>query len=181
MKSEILRIGDRGPEFRNLPGTDGKGYSLDTFKGAKVLVVVFSCNHCPYVQAYEDRMITFQLEFAEKGVAFVAINSNETEHYPEDNFDEMVKRAKRKSFPFPYLRDENQSVANAYGATHTPEFFVFDHERKLRYHGRFDDNWKDASQVSNEYVREAVEVLLAGADVTLPETYSIGCTIKWKT
>jgi len=180
MASEMLRIGDRAPEFRALQATDGKRYSLETFKDAKVLIVVFSCNHCPYVQAYEDRMMVFHREFARKGVAFVAINSNEIEHYPEDSFDEMLKRAKRKGFLFPYLRDEDQSVATAYGATHTPEFFVFDAERKLRYHGRFDDNWQDPSQVKSEYVREAVEALLAGASVTLPETFSIGCTIKWK-
>jgi peroxiredoxin len=180
MASEMLRIGDEVPEFRELPGTDGKRYSLETFQGAKVLVVVFSCNHCPYVQAYEDRMIAFQREFGEKGVAFVAINSNETEHYPEDNYNEMVKRAKAKGFAFPYLRDEDQSVATAYGATHTPEFFVFDEQRKLRYHGKFDDNWKEPSQVKERYVQNAVEALLAGKAVSVPETYSIGCTIKWK-
>lgn len=181
MANGILKIGDDAPEFRELAGTDGERYSLDAFQGAKILVVVFSCNHCPYVQAYEDRMIAFHRDYSEKGVAFVAINSNEIEHYPEDSYEEMVKRAKKKGFGFPYLRDGEQSVATAYGATHTPEFFVFDHDRKLRYHGRFDDNWKDPSQVKNEYVREAVEALLAGAEVTLSETYSIGCTIKWKT
>ena len=180
MASEMLRIGDEVPEFWELPGTDGKRYSLETFQGAKVLIVVFSCNHCPYVQAYEDRMIAFQREFGEKGVAFVAINSNETEHYPEDNYNEMVKRAKAKGFAFPYLRDEDQSIATAYGATHTPEFFVFDEQRKLRYHGKFDDNWKEPSQVKERYVQNAVEALLAGKAVSVPETYSIGCTIKWK-
>ncbi len=181
MTSETIKIMERAPDFRDLPGVDGREYSLETFKEAKALVVVFSCNHCPYVQAYEDRMMAFHREFAGKGVAFVAINSNEIEHYPEDGFDEMVKRTKKKGFLFPYLRDEDQSVATAYGATHTPEFFVFDAERKLRYHGRFDDNWQDPSQVKNQYVREAVEALLVGASVTLPETFSIGCTIKWKT
>ena len=180
METEMLKIGDRAPGFRNLPGTDGKRYSLDAFKDAKVLVVVFSCNHCPYVQAYEDRMIAFQRDFGGEGVAFVAINSNETEHYTEDNFHEMVRRAKTKGFPFPYLRDEDQSVATTYGATHTPEFFVFDEQRKLRYHGKFDDNWQDPSQVKENYVRAAVEALLAEKEVTAPETYSIGCTIKWK-
>jgi peroxiredoxin len=180
MTSEALKIMERAPEFRDLPGVDGRKYSLGTFKDAKILIVVFSCNHCPYVQAYEDRMMAFHREFAGKGIAFVAINSNEIEHYPEDSFEEMVKRAKKRGFLFPYLRDEDQSVATAYGATHTPEFFVFDAERKLRYHGRFDDNWQEPSQVKNKYVREAVEVLLVGGSVTLPETFSIGCTIKWK-
>jgi peroxiredoxin len=181
MTNDMLKNGDSAPAFHALPGTDGRRYSLDTFRDAKVLVVVFSCNHCPYVQACEDRMIAFHREFEAKGVAFVAINSNETEHYPEDSFDEMVKRAKKKGFNFPYLRDEDQSIATAYGATHTPEFFVFDDARRLRYHGLFDDNWKDPSQVKRKYVREAAESLLLGANVNIPETYSIGCTIKWKT
>jgi peroxiredoxin len=180
MASKTLKIGERAPLFHALPGTDGRRYSLDTFKEAKVLVVVFSCNHCPYVQAYEDRVMAFHREFGSKSVALVAINSNEIEHYPEDSFDEMVKRANKKGFKFPYLRDEDQSVATAYGATHTPEFFVFDHDRRLRYHGKFDDSWKDVSQVKSEYVRQAVEALLVEANVTTPETFSIGCTIKWK-
>lgn len=181
MADEILRIGKPAPAIHDLPGTDGKRYSIDSFRASKVLVIVFSCNHCPYVQAYEDRMVAFHREFAEKGVAFVAINANETEHYPEDNFEEMVKRAEAKAFAFPYLRDDDQSVATAYGATHTPEFFIFDEERKLRYHGRFDDNWQDPSQVKKRYVPEAVGALLAGKEIPVPETYSVGCTIKWKT
>ena len=113
MKSIELKIGTNAPPFANLPGIDGKNYSLSSYKDKKILVVVFSCNHCPYVQAYEDRMIAFQRDYAAKEVQFVAINSNETEHYPEDNFDEMVKRAKMKAYNFPYLRDDDQSVANA--------------------------------------------------------------------
>lgn len=180
MASKTLKIGDPAPAFYDLPATDGKRYSLDSFRDAKILVVVFSCNHCPYVQAYEDRMIAFHRDYSGKRVAFVAINSNETVHYPEDNFDEMIKRASQKGFAFPYVRDEDQSVATAYGATHTPEFFIFDGERKLRYHGRFDDNWQDPSSVKTTYVRDAVDALLAGREVPVPETYSIGCTIKWK-
>jgi len=180
MATEELRIGGKAPDFRNLPATDGKQYSLESFRESRILVVVFSCNHCPYVQAYEDRIIAFHREYAGKGVTLVAINSNETEHYPEDSYEEMVKRAKKKGFAFPYLRDGDQSVASAYGATHTPEFFVFDAERKLRYHGRFDDNWQDPSRVKHQYLRDAVEALLAGKEVPVSETHSIGCTIKWK-
>lgn len=180
MAIKTLKIGHPAPAFHDLPATDGKRYSLDSFRDAKILVVVFSCNHCPYVQAYEDRMIAFHRNYSGKGVAFVAINSNETVHYPEDNFDEMVKRASKKGFAFPYVRDEDQSVATAYGATHTPEFFIFDGERKLRYHGRFDDNWQDPSSVKANYVRDAVDALLADREVPVSETYSIGCTIKWK-
>jgi peroxiredoxin len=181
MTAEELKIGSNAPAFSNLPGTDGKKYSLSSFADKKIGVIVFSCNHCPYVQAYEERMIAFQRDYASKGVQFIAINSNETVHYPEDNFDEMVKRAKLKGYIFPYLRDEDQSVANAYGATHTPEFFVFDEKRKLRYRGKFDDNHQNPSAVKANFVRNAVDALLAGKEVAEPETYSIGCTIKWKT
>jgi len=158
---------------------DGKTYSLHDFSGAKILVVVFSCNHCPYVQAYEDRMIAFESEYGPRGVHLVAINSNETKNYPEDAFEEMVKRANGKKFNFPYLRDDDQSVAEAFGATHTPEFFVLDSERRVRYHGKMDDNYQNPSGVKRRYVQEAVDALLGGMPVTEPETHSIGCTIKW--
>jgi peroxiredoxin len=180
MATNVLRIGSPSPGFETLPGTDGKKHSLSDFSNKKILVIVFSCNHCPYVQAYEDRMIDFQREHAPKGVQLIAINSNETVHYPEDNFDEMVKRAKKKGFNFPYLRDDDQSVAEAFGATHTPEFFVFDHQRVLRYHGKMDDNYQSPTDVKVHYLRDAVDALLAGKDVKQPETYSIGCTIKWR-
>src|SRR3990172_276660 len=123
MASKNLLIGSTVPSFSGLRGVDGKVHFSDDVAGAKALVVVFSCNHCPYVQAYEDRMIAFAQNFAARGLQFLAINSNETVNYPEDNFDEMVKRARTKKFPFPYLRDDDQSVAEAFGATHTPEFF----------------------------------------------------------
>ena len=181
MKPEELKIGSPAPAYNNLPGADGKKYSLSTFSDKKALVIVFSCNHCPYVQAYEDRMISVQRDYAARGVQLIAINSNEIEHYPEDNFDEMVKRAKTKGYNFPYLRDEDQSVANMYGATHTPEFFLFDDKRKLRYRGKMDDNYQNPSAVKTNFLRDALDAILSGRDVPQPETYSIGCTIKWKT
>ncbi len=180
MRSESLPIGSVAPSFKNLPGVDGKSYSLQDLAQAKVLVLVFSCNHCPYVQAYEDRMLTFQKENGPRGVQLVAINSNDIQNYPEDNFEEMVKRAKSKGFTFPYVRDEDQSVADAFGATHTPEFFVLDSGRKIRYHGRMDDNHQNPLAVKRRYVQEAVDALLNGKQVAEPETYSIGCTIKWR-
>ena len=181
MNTEELKIGSNAPTFADLPGTDGKKYSLSSFTDKKIIVIVFSCNHCPYVQAYEARMIAFQRDYAAKGVQLIAINSNEIVHFPEDNFDEMVKRASLKGYNFPYLRDEDQLVADAYRATHTPEFFVFDEKRKLRYRGKFDDNYQNPSTVKAQYLRDAVEALLTGREVAEPETYSIGCTIKWKT
>jgi len=179
MAEAALKLTDRLPEFRNLPGVDGKAHSSKEYSDKNILVVVFSCNHCPYVRAYEDRIIALQREYGPKGVQVIAINSNDTKNYPEDSFDKMVLRAKEKGFNFPYLRDEDQSVAEAFGATHTPQFFVFDRERKLRYAGRMDDNWEHPAAVKENYLRDALDALLAGKDVPVPETYSIGCTIKW--
>jgi thiol-disulfide isomerase/thioredoxin len=167
------------PAWKNLPGVDGKTYSSSDFTDKKIFIIVFSCNHCPYVQSYEDRMIAFQNEYSMKGVQLVAINANETDNYPEDNFDEMVVRARMKNFPFPYLRDEHQLVAQAFGATHTPQFFVFDERRILRYAGKMDDNYQNPAAVKEHYLNDAVESLLADNPVKIPETYSIGCTIKW--
>lgn len=179
MATDKLKIGSKAPDF-NLLGVDNKFYSLDSFADKKILIVIFSCNHCPYVQAYEQRIISIQKEFSEKGVQIVAINSNEDKNYPEDSFDEMIKRSSEKQFNFPYLRDETQEVAKAYGATHTPEIFLFDQERKLRYHGKIDDNWKEPEKVKYQYLRKAIEEVLEGKEVSIPETFSIGCTIKWK-
>lgn len=180
MQQTSLAIGSAAPSFENLPGVDGKSYSLTDFNGAKVLVVVFSCNHCPYVQAYEQRMIDFEGQYGPRDVHLVAINSNETKNYPEDNFDEMVRRAKARGFNFPYLRDEDQAVAEAFGATHTPEFFVLDGNRRLRYHGKMDDNYQNPSGVKRRYLHEAVDAILSERAVAEPETFSIGCTIKWR-
>lgn len=179
MPVHALHIGDSMPSFDNLRGVDAQLYSSAQFK-SRALVIVFSCNHCPYVQAYEDRMIMLHREYAPKGVDLVAINSNEIDNYPEDDYEHMVARAREKGFPFAYLRDEDQTVADAFGATHTPQFFLFDGDRKLRYTGKFDDNWKEPGQVKEKYLRDALESVLAGKDVKVSETHSIGCTIKWK-
>jgi thiol-disulfide isomerase/thioredoxin len=179
MDPHSLHIGEALPAFTDLLGVDGKTYG-DTDFSDPILVIVFSCNHCPYVQAYEDRMIALQKEYAPKGVRFVAINSNETRNYPEDSYDKMVERARTRGFNFPYLRDDNQTAADAFGATHTPQFFVFDGKRKLRYSGKLDDNWKEPDRVKETYLKDALEAVLAGKNVNVPETMSIGCTIKWK-
>jgi thiol-disulfide isomerase/thioredoxin len=178
--TDKLKISDKMPVFKNLPGVDDKQYSSEVFADKKILVIVFSCNHCPYVKAYEERMIAFQKIYGDKGVQLVAINSNQTKNYPEDNFDEMVKNAKKKHFNFIYLRDDDQAVADAFGATHTPEFFLFDEKRLLRYHGKMDDNWQNAAAIKEKYLQDAVDAILAGKEVKTPETFSIGCTIKWK-
>jgi peroxiredoxin len=180
MATEKLIIGSTAPDFNNLPGTDGKKYSLKSFAGNKCLVVVFSCNHCPYVQAYEERMIALQRDYAPKGLQLVAINANETTNYPEDGFEHMAKRSKEQGFNFIYLRDNDQSVAQKFGATHTPEFFLFDEERKLRYHGKMDDNYQNPGAVKTRYLQLAIDAVLSGGQIKEQETYSIGCTIKWK-
>jgi peroxiredoxin len=174
-----LKINSSAPDF-NLPGVDGKKYSLDSFKNKHALIVIFSCNHCPYVQAYEGRMKQIQDDYKEKGVAVVAINSNEDNEYPEDSFENMKKRAEEQKFNFLYLRDDDQSVARAYDATHTPEIFLFDNERKLAFHGKIDDNWQEPNKVQNHYLRNALDELLEGKEISVPETFTIGCTIKWK-
>ena len=177
-KEKVLKIGDAAPGF-SLPAVDGKNYALDDFKEKSLLVIIFSCNHCPYVQAYEDRIVAIQRDYAPKGVQVVAINSNDDHNYPEDGMSEMVKRAKTRHFNFPYLRDATQAVARSYGATHTPQIFVFDRARRLRYTGKIDDNWRNSEDVRRQYLREALDAILAGHDLAEPSTFAIGCTIKW--
>lgn len=179
MATDTLKIGSTSPNF-NLPGVDGNYYSLETFKDKKGLVIIFSCNHCPYVQAYEDRIKKIQSDYGKKGIGLVAINSNDSDQYEDDSFENMKSRALGKGFNFPYLRDEEQSTAKAFGASHTPEIFLFDMERKLVFHGKIDDNWKEESKVKSHYLKDAIEELLAGEEISVPETFTIGCTVKWK-
>src|SRR5688572_22941004 len=181
-----LPIGQPAPDF-DLPGVDGKRYSLRTFSGCRVLVVVFSCNHCPYVVGSEDRMIKFALEYAPKGVAFVAINSNETDNHPADSFEHMVERAHAKNFPFHYVRDESQDVARAYSALRTPHYFVFgrggeneDGPWSLRYTGRMDDNPRVPGAEKTHELVDAVDAVLAGKKPPVEVTNPIGCNVKWK-
>lgn len=179
MASEMLRLGDVAPPF-SLSGVDGRLWKLADLTDKSVLVVIFSCNHCPYVQAYEDRMVAIQRDYAERGVQLVAINSNDAVGYPEDSFAEMQKRAQEKGFNFLYLWDDLQAVARAYGATHTPQLFVFGRDRRLRYTGKIDDNWQQPQAARRRYLREALDALLAGTQPSEPMTPAIGCTIKWK-
>ena len=164
---------------RDLLGVDGKRHSLSEYD-SRLLVVMFSCNHCPTVIAYEDRMMQLQKDYAKKGVTLVAINPNDDGKYPADSYENMIKRAKQKGFGFPYLRDETQKVAKAYGAQRTPEVFVLDANRTLRYHGRIDDNANDARSVHSHDLRKALDALISGEHVPVPDTAPVGCTIKWK-
>lgn len=174
-----MKIGDSAPDFA-LPSVDGQTYTLASFAEAKVLVIVQMCNHCPYVVAYQDRMNALAAQYAERGVQFVGINSNDAAKYPADSFEGMKTRAREAQIPFPYLHDETQEVARALGAERTPEFFVFDGDRRLVYHGRLDDNLENPDAVEVPYLQDALEAALAGAPVPQPETQPVGCTVKWK-
>lgn len=176
--SRVLNIGDPIPHFA-LPATDGETVESRLVKDM-VLVVIFTCNHCPYAQAYEDRLIELQKHFDPEGAQFILISSNDAEGYPDDNFEAMQKKHNEKEYPFPYCYDESQEVAKSFGALCTPHCFVFDHERHLKYKGAVDDNWKEPTGVRHEYLKEAIEAVLKGDDVATPEANAIGCSIKWK-
>jgi peroxiredoxin len=163
-----------------LPGTDGATYRPEEFAGSPAFAVIFHCNHCPYAQAWEDRLIGIQRDYAGRGVRLVLINANDPLKYPTDDFAHMKARAEEKGYPFPYLFDESQEIARAYGATRTPEVFLFDRGGTLRYHGAPDDNYEDPSAVQHQYLRDAIDALLAGAAPATSETKVVGCTIKWK-
>ncbi len=154
--------------------------SLDDYAGAKVLVVVFTCNHCPYARHVEDALIRFARDYAGRGVQVVAICSNDTEAYPEDSFERMAARAAAKSYPFPYLHDATQSVARAYQAVCTPDVFVFDAGRRLAYRGRIDETRPGQGTATAADLRQAVDELLASGTVTMEQVPSMGCNIKWK-
>jgi peroxiredoxin len=173
----MLELGKQAPNFENLKATDGKSYSLSSFDKNPVLVVIFSCNHCPYVVAYEDRIVAIQRDYASKSVQIIAINSNDDKSYPEDSFPNMVKRAKEKQFNFVYARDADQSVVDAYGAVCTPHVFAFGQDRKLAYRGRIDDS-KDPSKVTSMDLRNAIDDLLSGKKVRISNTRPFGCSIK---
>ena len=143
-------------------------------------MIAFTCNHCPYVIGSEERIIAFHREYSTRGVQLVCINSNESENHPTDSFEHMVERAKEKGFQFPYLRDESQEIALAYGALRTPHYYVFDRERKLRYTGRMDDNPKFAGQETTHELRDAVDALLRGEEPEVSVTNPLGCNVKWR-
>lgn len=174
-----LRLGDPVIPFR-LPGTDGRQHGVDDYAQARALVVIFSCNHCPYVRAWEDRMIAIQRDYAPRGVQFLVISSNDPEQYPEDSFERMKERAQQKGYNFPYLYDATQEVARAYGAERTPEVFVFDQQRRLCYHGAIDDHHEDPQKVRQHYLREALDAVLEGRQPPVTNTAPVGCTIKWR-
>ncbi|WP_436488357.1 redoxin family protein [Chitinophaga sp. ARDCPP14] len=189
LNAQPLPIGAAAPDF-TLPATDGKNYSLSSFSRAKVLAVVFTCNHCPTAQAYEDRIKQLTSDYAGKGVELVAIMPNNAEglRYDElgytdlgDSFDDMKQRAKDKQFNFPYLYDgDSEIVSRAYGPIATPHIFIFDKDRKLRYQGRIDDMENPAKKPGSMDARNAIDALLQQREVPVAVTKVFGCSVKWK-
>lgn len=173
-----LQLGESAPDFM-LPSVDGRSYSLAEFADSPLLVMVFSCVHCPYVVGSEERMMQFDADYRERGVAFVAINSNAETTYPDDSFEGMQARAAEKGFEFPFLHDGSQQIALAYGALRTPHYFVFDAERKLRYTGRMDDSPRNPGGETTRELRDAVDALLEGRKVATAITNPLGCNVKW--
>ncbi len=176
--SAVLKIGAALPAFR-LPAADGLTVDSALIKDP-VLVVIFTCNHCPYAQAYENRLTELGNRFDEEGVQFVLINSNDAAGYPEDSFGQMKVRYEEKRFPFPYCYDETQEVAKSFGALCTPHCFVFDRERMLKYKGRIDDNWKEPEKATEHNLADVIEALVNGKEPPAHEVNAIGCSIKWK-
>jgi len=177
--STMVPLGDAAPDF-NLKAVDGECYSLKSFKDAKILAVIFMCNHCPYVVAVIQRLIALQNEFAAQGVQFIGINSNDTVRYPDDSYENMQKWSEEINISFPYLLDETQQTAKDYDAVCTPDIFVYGPERTLKYRGRIDDNWKEPEKVVQRDLHDALTCLVEGMDITSEQTPSMGCSIKWK-
>ncbi len=162
-----------------LPGVDGRTYQNSDFANAQTLLVVFTCNHCPYAKAVEDRIISLQHAYMQSQMQLVAICSNDATSHPDDSFDALQARWAAKKMPFPYLHDDEQAVAKAFGAVCTPDFFLFDRDRALRYRGRLDDNWQEPAQVNKHELRDAIDALLAGKQPATQHP-SMGCSIKWR-
>ena len=173
-----LSLGQPCPDFA-LPATDGKTYGPADFKDATVLVVFFSCNHCPYVTGSDEHTRALAERFAPKGVRFVAINANSKVTHPEDDFAGMVARMKEQRFPWVYLHDESQEVARAFGALRTPHFYVFDATRRLVYTGRGMDNPRQAARATSFDLDRALEEVTGGKPVSVPLTNPVGCNVKW--
>lgn len=171
-------LGSAMPSF-TLPSVAGGKVSSQDFISCKATLVMFICNHCPYVQAIEDRLLTLGKKWPAKEVGIVAICSNDAKDHPEDSFAGLKKRWQEKNYPFPYLHDESQDVARAFGAVCTPDFFLYDRKQKLFYRGRLDDSWKNPQLVQQKELEFAIAAILAGKASPTPQVPSMGCSIKW--
>jgi len=172
-------LGSRAKNF-DLLGTDDRNYSLDDFSDKNVLVIIFMCNHCPYVKAVLQRLIDLQNEFQNQGVQFIGINPNDAFRYPDDSMESMKKIVEEKNISFPYLIDETQEVAAAYQAVCTPDIYVYGPERTLLYQGRLDDNWQYSEKITKQDLKEAIQLIVNGEPVFEEQIPSMGCSIKWK-
>jgi peroxiredoxin len=173
-----ISIGAEAPDF-SLPDTEGGTWSASDSGTAAATVVVFTCNHCPYALAWQDRIAGVARDYADRGVRVLAVNSNDAERYPRDSFEAMKSRVEREDWPMPYLHDATQEVARAYDAKVTPDVFVLDPERRLRYRGAPDGDYDDPGQNAT-WLREALDAVLAGESPSRSETKPVGCSIKWK-
>jgi len=176
------KVGDKARDF-NLKGVDGKMVSMASHKDAKGFLVIFSCNTCPYVVAYEDRMMDLHRKYAPKGYPVIAINANDKTQSPGDSFEKMQERAKGKNFPFAYVYDESQEITRAYGATKTPEVYLLEKEGNdyvVRYIGAIDNNFREADKANERYVEKAMDDVLNSRQVALNNTKAVGCTIKFR-
>ena len=177
-----LSLGSSAPGF-NLPGVDGRNWALKDFSAANLLVVVFTCNHCPFAKAYENRIMELDKKYAAKGFPVIAINPNDVSIVPEDSYENMIARSKEKGYTFPYLYDESQEIAKAYGAVRTPHVFILQKEGEkmiVKYIGAIDNNSDEPEKADQKYVEDAINALLAGKGISVAETKAIGCGIKWK-
>jgi len=176
-----LSLGDAAPMATvKMKSVDGRELSIAEAAGAKGTLVMFSCNHCPYVKAWEDRIASLGNGAPAQGVGVIVINANDPEAYPDDDYAAMQKRAQEKGFKFPYVVDATSDVARAFGATRTPEVYLFDAAGKLVYKGAIDDNAQDAAKVQRRYLADAIEAVSAGREVAERETKAIGCSIKFR-
>jgi peroxiredoxin len=171
-----LSVGDQAPDWSELVGTDDKKHSLKNYTGSSVLVIVFTCNHCPVAKMYEDRFVAFSKQYKKQGVSFVAISCS---LFPTDRLEKMTERAEEKKYPFDYVTDPSQQTGRDYGATATPHVFVLDQKRRIVYMGAFDDSM-NPKKVERHYVRDAVEALLAKKTIEIFETLQFGCAIEYQ-
>jgi peroxiredoxin len=176
--SATLAVGDTAPDFE-LPDTEGRNHSLGDSDGAPATVVVFTCNHCPYALAWHERITAAARDYATRGVRFLAINSNDAERYPADSYEAMQERVRGEDWPMPYLRDESQEVARAFGAKTTPDVFVVDGAGKVRYRGAPDEDYSEPAR-NAAWLRGALDGVLGGGDPDPAETDPVGCSIKWR-
>ena len=177
--SFTLEIGASAPDF-NLPATDGNNYQLSNFKDSKVLVIFFTCNHCPYVVGSDEVTRATVEKYTQSGVTFMGINSNSKKTHPDDDFGHMVTRMEEHKFPWLYLYDETQEVALAYGALRTPHFYIFDKDRQLIYTGRGVDNPRETDKMKVNDLERALDEYLAGEEISTPLTNPVGCNVKWE-